>query len=409
MGRIVLVLVSVIFFSLRSSGQLAPVLGTTEDFVLFTAAGDFTNTGVTAINGDIGTNAGTYDGGFSTVTQIGTRYNPGTVTATAAADVLTAYDDFNKNACSSTLTGQTLGNGQTMMPGQYCYGDATSLEGTLILDGNADPSSIFIFKFNGAFSPGNFSRIRLINGAAWSNVYWRVTGAFNLGSDSFFAGTVVASGAINLLDRSTLQGRALSTAGAVNLHGNILTLASSPLPVTLTAFTVRKAEVKTVVIEWETTRETNSDYFQLERSIFGKKWEVLAIINAKGESNSLVPYSYTDIKPLQGKSLYRLKMTDRDASFSYSRIRSVEIEGSQAATGFPNPTDDKLTIMVDGVTQIERIQLSNMQGSYVYDQTTQPLANISPVVDMKNFPAGQYIIKITRPGGDVGYLKVVKR
>ena len=409
MGRIVLVLVWVILFSLRSSGQIAPVLGTTEDFVLFTAAGDFTNTGVTAINGDIGTNSGTYDGGFSTVTQIGTRYNPGTVTATAAADVLTAYDDFNKNACSSTLTGQTLGNGQTMMPGQYCYGDATSLEGTLTLDGNADPSSIFIFKFNGAFSPGNFSRIRLINGAAWSNVYWRVTGAFNLGSDSFFAGTVVASGAINLLDRSTLQGRALSTTGAVNLHGNTLTLASSPLPVTLSAFRLRKTERETVAVEWETTTETNSEYFQIERSVSARTWETLALINAKGESSSSLLYSYTDIKPLRGTSLYRLKMTDRDGSFTYSRIRSIEIERSQAATGYPNPTDDKLTIMVDAPNQIERIQLSNMQGRYVYDQATKPRTNTSPVVDMKSFPAGQYIIKITQPGGDIAYLKVVKR
>ena len=51
----------------------------------------------------------------------------------------------------------------------------------------------------------------------------------------FFQGTIVADGAINLLGNSSLLGRGLSTAGAISLQNNVVTVAAQPIASTITA------------------------------------------------------------------------------------------------------------------------------------------------------------------------------
>jgi hypothetical protein len=79
------------------------------------------------------------------------------------------------------------------------------------------------------------SDIIFINGASSCNVFWQVNGAVDLGENSIFSGTIVASGAITLLDGAELYGRALTTAGAIALHSNIVAADPQPMASTLTA------------------------------------------------------------------------------------------------------------------------------------------------------------------------------
>lgn len=87
------------------------------------------------------------------------------------------------------------------------------------------------------------------------------------------------------------------------------------LPVTLVDFDA-VGLVKTAVLSWSTTFETNSGSFDIERSIDGKQWVKLGSVNAQGESKSMHHYTITDKSPQQGgpshgENLYRLKMLDR--------------------------------------------------------------------------------------------------
>ncbi|MBL0111483.1 MAG: DUF3494 domain-containing protein [Saprospiraceae bacterium] len=75
-----------------------------------------------------------------------------------------------------------------------------------------------MFKIDGALATGSAANIVLTNSANRCNVYWQINGAFELGTNSSFQGTVLAGGAITLNVGSSLSGRALTTAGAINLH-----------------------------------------------------------------------------------------------------------------------------------------------------------------------------------------------
>ena len=93
---------------------------------------------------------------------------------------------------------------------------------TLNVQGN--PNSVFIFKVDGAFSTGTTANVVLTNSANICNVYWQINGAFYLGINSVFQGTVLAGGQITLDINSTLNGRGLTTAGAVILHSTTVNI-----------------------------------------------------------------------------------------------------------------------------------------------------------------------------------------
>lgn len=212
------VMFAVLLFSIPhiNFGQ-APNLGSTSSFALFTAAGAINNTGPSIITGDVGTDVGALNG-FPPGVVFGQIYDETTPeSAQAATDVALAYMELAGETCGMVL-GTTLGNGQMLLPDVYCLGAASTLNGELILDAQNDPNAIFIFQINGAFSTSTLASVSLINGAAACNVYWQVNGAFTLGENSVFRGTVITNGAINLLEGSSILGRALSQDGAISTH-----------------------------------------------------------------------------------------------------------------------------------------------------------------------------------------------
>ena len=221
-----------LFLMLPLSFGQAPNLGTASKFAVFTASGAFNNVGATVIKGNIGTNAGAFTG-FPPGVVNGEIHIADGVAAQAASDVAIAYGSISPLACGQVL-GVGLGNAQTLSPNVYCTGAASTLNGDLILDGQGNSNAVFIFKIGGALATGTSSRVTLINGASFCNVYWQVNGAVSLGTSSVFRGTLLVNGAISLANGASLFGRALSTAGAISLNNNTITN-GIPIPAVITA------------------------------------------------------------------------------------------------------------------------------------------------------------------------------
>ncbi|HPI07614.1 MAG TPA: ice-binding family protein, partial [Saprospiraceae bacterium] len=196
----------------------APDLGAASSFALFSAAGAFSNDGLTVVTGDIGTNVGAFSG-FPPGIVTGSVHVANPVSAQAAAAVDLAYGSLSPITCGLVI-GTTLGNGQILTPNVYCLGGASTLNGDLVLDGQCDPDGFFLIKINGALSTNVLSHVVLTNGASLCNVYWQVNGAVSLGEGSVFRGTILANGAISLLEGASLFGRALTRQGAIDLHNN---------------------------------------------------------------------------------------------------------------------------------------------------------------------------------------------
>lgn len=193
-------------------------LGTTSSFVLFTTNGAVGITGISQVTGNVGTN--TTGGAISNPGNInGTEYIGDAATLAAAGDLTLLYGQLNTAPFTATHA-PLLGNNEILFAGVYAIAGVTTLDNDLILDGQNNPNAKFIFQISAPFSTNASSRVVLINGALACNVFWVVEGAVNMATNSTMRGTVVAhTGLIDMGAGVTLEGRALSTTGAITING----------------------------------------------------------------------------------------------------------------------------------------------------------------------------------------------
>jgi hypothetical protein len=194
----------------------APDLGTAANFVLFSTTGAITNSGISQVTGNVGSNNGSVTG-FGNVN--GVMHKADSASAQCAKDLLKAYN-FIKSATSDFTPSSTLGNGDTLVPGVYAISGASTLGGKLYLNAKGNSGALFIFQMSGAFSSKAASKVVLVNGAVACNVFWKIEGAVSLASGTTMRGTIIANNAaISIGTGDTLEGRALTTSGAVSVDG----------------------------------------------------------------------------------------------------------------------------------------------------------------------------------------------
>jgi hypothetical protein len=198
------------------------VLGSLENFSLFSSIGAVANASFSGILGDIGANVGAISG-FATSVQVGSFYNGDAVTAQAKIDLDNAYTQLMLIPTTVRNHTPAFGSGEILEPGVYSTPGAGSLAGTITLDGQNNPDAIFILKFKGAFAAAAQSKVILSNGTRRCNVFWISEGASSIGSFSYMRGTVLAhGGAATMGAGGNLEGRLLSTGGAIGFSTGVV-------------------------------------------------------------------------------------------------------------------------------------------------------------------------------------------
>ena len=203
------------------------VLGVLSNYALFTSLGEVSNTSTSGINGKIGTDVGASSGYESSII-IGTFETANTATAQAKIDINNAYSALMALPNTITNHAAAFGIGETINAGVYFVDGAGSLGGTITLDAQNNPNSIFVFKFAGALGVAAQSKIILANGARRCNVFWIggagvVTGAVSIGAASDLKGTFLSHGGACTSGAGLfLSGRLLSTGGAATTYAGII-------------------------------------------------------------------------------------------------------------------------------------------------------------------------------------------
>lgn len=207
-------------------------LGLMQNFIFYSGNGAVSNTGNSNIlSGNVGSNLGAVSG-FDGLIQPGFGiYQAASDSSTQGkTDLLYLYLHLmNLPVTNMPVThmahSAVFGSGETINPGVYLIQGAGSMAGTLNLDAMGDPNAVFVFKFNGAFSPAASSLIALMNGASSSNVFFIAQGAISIGAASTMKGTFIANtGAVSMAAAGDLEGRLLSTTGAVSFGPGKATL-----------------------------------------------------------------------------------------------------------------------------------------------------------------------------------------
>jgi hypothetical protein len=292
-----------------------------------------------------------------------------------------------------------LGNGEFLMWGH----DGSALTGT-----TAD--------VDGALIEQRFTRI------------WRVSESGDVGTVSVSfnfngIGTPLGSNLRLLIDRDGdgfADNDVTPVAGSVSAsvatfsninfqNGDRFTLgntdASVPLPVQLLAFSAVPWN-GTVKLSWRTASELNNDFFTVERSNDGHEWSALASIKGQGTTSVSHDYELVDDGPFPGNTYYRLKQTDLDGQFTFSKVIRIVMDQVENIVVHPNPATGAFVIHSNRLLRPDQITMFDMKGRRVQAEISNRNEGLSVKTDQ--LAQGLYLIMVNE-GARISSLRVLIR
>ena len=144
----------------------APALGDAAGFVLFSTNGAVSNSGISQLTGNVGTNMGSSTA-FGNVN--GGMHDQDSVSAKCATDLLTAYNKLAATTATFFIS-TLLGNGDTLIAGVYSIGAAATLNGNLYLNARGNANAVFIIRVLGSLSVNTLSKVNLLK-EQWPAMY----------------------------------------------------------------------------------------------------------------------------------------------------------------------------------------------------------------------------------------------
>lgn len=171
-----------------------------------------------------------------------------------------------------------------------------------------------------------------------------------------------------------------------------------PLPVTLIYFNATKNSATSSLLSWQTSQETNSSHFDVERGIDAVAFTKIGTVAAAGNSSLALSYTFIDNNPVTGMNYYRLKQVDLDGHFIYTPARLVRFDELNAATVkyYPNPAKNILTIELNAAnaTEARVINIMNTAGAVVNQLKIGSGAGSTMHIDLSRYAKGIYFIQL---------------
>ena len=213
---------------------------------------------------------------------------------------------------------------------------------------NADGNNILIAG-NFANNNTNFDMTSkatfIFNGSGDQTIYSAST---PLPGNTTFGSLVIdkLSGSIQLSSDVAVENTFTELNGTLDVNGNILWVAGSPMPVELSSFSavILKSGIN---LKWRTETEVNNYGFEILRQAQNDTWNLLGFVKGHGNSNSPKDYSFIDVNVADGKYSYRLKQIDTDGKFEYSKTIEIDLSSPmnyQMSQNYPNPFNPITTI-----------------------------------------------------------------
>ncbi|MDO7852619.1 alpha-amylase family glycosyl hydrolase [Hymenobacter convexus] len=186
---------------------------------------------------------------------------------------------------------------------------------------------------------------------------------------------------------------------------------TAPLPVTLTQFAAQRSGSNAVRVSWATAQEKNNAGFEIEKSIDGKAFALVATVAAHGGTQP-ASYTYTD-REAPTAAFYRLRQRDLDGSTHFSQVVYVPAAASPYVL-VPNPSRGEALQLLGGPILNEdaplRLTLSNVVGRILFAPAPASRAVLAEQLGsfLRQAAPGVYVISISGPDGVPQRLQMVR-
>lgn len=181
------------------------------------------------------------------------------------------------------------------------------------------------------------------------------------------------------------------------------------LPIFWGSISAKYTNENTVSLDWTTLSEVNNHFFTIEKSktlntnTNSLEWQFVKNINGTNK-NTPTNYQYIDENPFPNKTYYRIKQTDFDGRYTYSKILFATYKNKASEIKiYPNPISDRLNIEAK---EAKRISIINSLGMEVFEDSN--LTDELNTIDVSKISDGLYLLKIEHEDGTVETSKIIK-
>lgn len=171
----------------------------------------------------------------------------------------------------------------------------------------------------------------------------------------------------------------------------------SSLPVIFNSFYVTRSN-NNVVLTWSTAMEHDSRNFEIQRSLDGTNWSVIAIMLGAGNSSSVQQYTYTDKNMTAAVAYYRIRQVDLNGNYDYSTVKTIR---ANEATPTTKVYVTGNTVNIEFNKEVKNpvtVRIINMNGQVIGQRDNQQ-ASYRISIDMKNHVTGMYLVQLNDNAG----------
>jgi hypothetical protein len=174
-----------------------------------------------------------------------------------------------------------------------------------------------------------------------------------------------------------------------------LSSVNNPLPVRFSLFNTR-CSGDSIIINWKTAQEQNTNKFTIERSEDGIRWTSIGTVPAAGNSVTERSYSYTDNNPVISNPMYRIAEYDIDRRIQYTNTIRSNCEMKDNWRLWPNPVQEMLLVNITATAPSSVIiKVFDSKGSLVRSQQNALLPGSNQLnINMKRLHSGTYHLAV---------------
>ena len=234
--------------------------------------------------------------------------------------------------------------------------------------GQANPSiNIPSLSLNAGSDPYQMSAVD--NGGIWSG--------FGISEDGLFDPSISGQGSFEIIYNIGF--------GPCEVSDTFMMVVNSILAVELVNFNADCHDGFTR-LSWETLSEKNSDYFKIDFSLDGKKYETIGVVTSHGNSSTSNEYFFKYDSNKSG--YYRLSEVDLDGLERIHKSQSLTCDTYEFEI-YPNPVDKELNVVLE----------KNNDEMIFYEVVTATgkkicFNKLNGAIDVNDLQGGVYFLKV---------------
>ncbi len=154
---------------------------------------------------------------------------------------------------------------------------------------------------------------------------------------------------------------------------------------------------QSVLLNWLTIEENNNSYFTIEKSKDGRKFIPLLNVEGAGKSTTERSYSTRDDYPFADVNYYRLKQTDFEGNYSYSKTVAVDVKSEgRLFHAWSHPSAENIGIAYfSDMNEAAVLRIFDNSGRQMYNMSLQLAQGRNDYrINARLLSQGNYTVKL---------------